>query len=215
MTRNGKIARLPREIRNELNRRLFDAEPGPLILKWLNSLPEVQSLLHRHFDARDINLQNLSDWRNGGYRDWLAHEQSLSGLTEIAENAAQFSQAAGGRITDHFATILAARYAAEFTAWDGGDAEDLRRRLRILHDISLDLFRLRRGDHQAAHLQIEQTRLDQDREKTEEEVIQYFRRWLEYPKVRESILASDDPEKLMREVFGTEKPRPADQGKSS
>jgi len=74
---------------------------------------------------------------------------------------------------------------------------------------------LRRGDHQAAHLQIEQTRLDQDREKTEEEVIQYFRRWLEYPKVRESILASDDPEKLMREVFGTEKPRPADQGKSS
>ena len=219
MTRTGKIARLPREIRTQLNRRLSDGESGPVILEWLNSLPEVQSLLRRDFDARNINLQNLSDWRNGGYRDWLAHEQSLSQLLDLAENATDFTRAAGGRITDHFATILAARYAAEFSAWDGGDAEDLRRRLRVLRDISLDLFRLRRGDHEAARLQIEQTRLDQERDKTEEEVIQYFRRWLEYPKVRESILASDDPEKLMREVFGAEitppTPVPADQGKSS
>jgi len=36
MARNGKIARLPREFREELNRRLAENEPGAVRLKWLN-----------------------------------------------------------------------------------------------------------------------------------------------------------------------------------
>ena len=41
MARNGKIARLPKEIRAELNKRLDDNEPGPNLLGWLNGKPEV------------------------------------------------------------------------------------------------------------------------------------------------------------------------------
>jgi len=69
-SRNGKIARLPRLIRHQLNTRIEDAEPGPALLKWLNGLPEVQELLARDFESRPINEQNLSDWRQGGFRDW-------------------------------------------------------------------------------------------------------------------------------------------------
>ena len=36
--RNGKIARLPRQIRDELNERLERSEPGPQLLAWLNAL---------------------------------------------------------------------------------------------------------------------------------------------------------------------------------
>ena len=35
MTRNGKIARLPREIRDELNRRLDDGGQGKDLVEWL------------------------------------------------------------------------------------------------------------------------------------------------------------------------------------
>ncbi len=42
MTRTGKIARQPSEIREELNRRLQDNEPGGQLLSWLNALPIVQ-----------------------------------------------------------------------------------------------------------------------------------------------------------------------------
>jgi hypothetical protein len=209
MTRIGKIARLPRETRNELNRRINDGESGRRLLEWLNALPEVRSILDRDFDARDINDQNLSDWKQGGYRDWLAQQEALSHVGELAANADELAAVVRGRISDHLATILAARYATEFSGWHDGDGEDLRRTLRVLRDICRDVVELRRGDHEAARLQIEQARLDQERDKTDEEVIQYFRRWLEYPKVQDSIRAPDDPEKLMREVFGLEQPQTA------
>jgi hypothetical protein len=204
MTRNGKIARLPREVRTQLNRRLSEGEPGFRILEWLNSLPDVRAILHSDFASRDINHQNLSDWRNGGYTEWLSQQEALSELSELAANACEVAGVVNGRISDHLATALAARYAAEFAHWTGGDDEALHRRLRILREICQDIVELRRGDHEAARLQIEQARLDQDREKTEADVVQYFLRWIQYPKVREAILSPDDPEKLLREVLGPE-----------
>ncbi len=43
MTGNGNIARLPRAIRDELNRRVDDGQTGKEILPWLNGLPEVKN----------------------------------------------------------------------------------------------------------------------------------------------------------------------------
>src|ERR1035441_634149 len=72
MTRIGKIARLPRELREQLNCRLHDGEPGTQLVVWLNSLPEAQAVLAREFGGRAVSEQNLSEWKQGGYRDWLA-----------------------------------------------------------------------------------------------------------------------------------------------
>ena len=41
----SKIARFPRQIREQLNHRLDCSEKTRLILAWLNSLPEVQAIL--------------------------------------------------------------------------------------------------------------------------------------------------------------------------
>ena len=70
VTRTGKIARLPLSIRDQLNRRLLDNEPGPSLLAWLNSLPEVQALLAADFASQPISPANLSHWKGGAYRDW-------------------------------------------------------------------------------------------------------------------------------------------------
>jgi hypothetical protein len=206
MTRTGKIARLSREIRTQLNRRLRDGESGRRILEWLNALPEVRALLQRDFDGRDITDQNLYEWKQGGYPEWLAQQEALAQAAELAANAGELAQAAPGRMSDHLATVLIARYAAELAAWGDADGDQMQRKLRALHALSQNVVELRRGDHEATRLEIEQTRLDREREKTEEETFEYFRRWLQYPKVLDSVRSDantpEDQEKLLREVFG-------------
>ena len=59
MTRNGKIARLPRALRHELNCRLADNQDGGVTLNWLNALPEVKAVLARDFGGEPIGKQNL------------------------------------------------------------------------------------------------------------------------------------------------------------
>lgn len=42
MTRTGKIARLPRYLRDSLNQRLRDGESGKKLTAWLNSIQAVK-----------------------------------------------------------------------------------------------------------------------------------------------------------------------------
>ncbi len=82
----GKIARLPRAVRAQLNPRPLDGEEGKQIAGWLNSLPEVNERLAELFEGRPINEQNLSNWRQGGYEDWLAHQEILALAAKLAAN---------------------------------------------------------------------------------------------------------------------------------
>ena len=56
----GKIARLPGEIREEINTRLYDGKSGPDILAWLNELQPVKEILAAQFDGVPVSHQNLS-----------------------------------------------------------------------------------------------------------------------------------------------------------
>jgi hypothetical protein len=60
MTRNGKIARLPQSIREQINRRLENGEEGKQIVQWLTTLPEVTALMAADFDGQPINKMNLN-----------------------------------------------------------------------------------------------------------------------------------------------------------
>ena len=73
-TRTGKIARLPKPIREQLNARLENGEPGTSLVTWLNQLPEVQKIITDQFAGLPIRPQNLSEWRQGGYLDWIRHQ---------------------------------------------------------------------------------------------------------------------------------------------
>ncbi len=42
MPNYGKIARLPRNVRDELNHSIDNGETGVRLVEWLNGLPEVQ-----------------------------------------------------------------------------------------------------------------------------------------------------------------------------
>ena len=77
MTRNGKIARLPKDIREQLNQRLDDGKQGKHLVEWLNAMPEAEAVLAEQFEGKAITKQNLSQWRNGGYREWQAKQEWL------------------------------------------------------------------------------------------------------------------------------------------
>jgi hypothetical protein len=177
MARNGKIARLPRDIREELNRRLQDGEPGGPLLAWLNLLPAVQAVLAREFGGCAISKQNLSEWRAGGFSEWQARQETLAQARELAADADEITAATDGRLTDHLATVVAARYAAALAGWNGEVTDEFRRKLRALRGLCQDIVELRRGDHSAQRLRMERERFDFERERERDKTEEEFRAW--------------------------------------
>lgn len=183
MTRTGKIARLPREIREQLNRRIADGEPGQRLVEWLNSLPETRRVLDKDFDGRAINEPNLSDWKQGGHRDWLTRQETLACVGDLAGEAGDLAAAAKGSLADSLATVLSARYAALLDGWNGEMDEEFRRKLRSLRMLCQDVAELRRGDHFAERLRLDLERFEEARKDEEalalEAVLEEARQWPE------------------------------------
>ena len=144
MTRNGKIARLPDDLREELNRRLQNAEPGGRLLAWLNALPAVQKVLQDQFAGHPVSKQNLSEWRAGGFSEWQTQRDFLANAQDIAAGADQVAEAAQGRLSSHLATVLAARYAGLLLNWNGEVTAEFGRKIRTLGQLTRTLTVLRR-----------------------------------------------------------------------
>jgi hypothetical protein len=167
--RNGKIARLPREIREQLNRRLDDGEEGKGLVDWLNSLPEVQSVLAEQFGGRPVNEQNLSEWRQGGYADWLRHQEAHLRVLRLAERAEELDEAADGlEVSDRLASVLAVELAAAAETLLG-ETRDAKERWQRLRELLEELRHLRYADHNALRVQIERERWDCQTERQAEE----------------------------------------------
>jgi hypothetical protein len=162
MTRDGKIARLPWSLRDELNRRLRDGEPGKNLVDWLNSLPAVQEVLQERFGGRLISEQNLSEWKQGGYQDWLRDQETRTWVQELTSRSEDIKEEAGDLSAadllaaplaialDHCRQVLAAK------------ATEDPKQVRALLDIARDLARLRRGDHSRQRLRFERERWEKN-----------------------------------------------------
>jgi len=70
-----------------VNHRLENGENGDTLLPWLNGLPEVQSVLTRHFSGSAINKQNLSEWRARGFVEWQSRQATLADARELAADS--------------------------------------------------------------------------------------------------------------------------------
>ncbi len=65
LRRNGKIARLPKETRDMLNHMLDDGLPYRVIIDELGEAGE------------GLNTQNITNWVQGGYQDYLKHQDTI------------------------------------------------------------------------------------------------------------------------------------------
>jgi hypothetical protein len=185
-SRRGKIARLPRHIREELNRRLQNGEEARKALQWLNSLPEVQSVLAADFDGQPINDQNISNWKYGGYRDWEAKEDVLEVVRAFTADAPEFQQGGGPSFSENLALRLAAQAALllrRLTADDNSPSQ-----LESLAKLCRQVVELRRGDHDAQWLQLGRERLALDLQKFQAQVARADRA---VPKMLDSVTRDD------------------------
>ena len=178
----GKIGRLPREIREQLNQRLRDGEPGPQLLQWLNSLDATQKLLAAEFSGREISDENLSQWKDWGYRHWLERQESLAHAAEMMNSARELTASAGGALSDHLATLIAAKYAR--MVWEFEAGEDDEKTMDRLRSLCLDIARLRRGDHSRRRINVLE---GHNRGIPQGEVLDYFFRWAQQPRIKQWI----------------------------
>lgn len=99
MARTGKIACLPRTIREELNQRLHDGQTGAQILPWLNAAATTHLASHPRWGSdTTINDNALSNWRNGGYVDWCRDLAKLDVIERKVDLAARIAAISGGDI---------------------------------------------------------------------------------------------------------------------
>jgi hypothetical protein len=123
MARQGKIARLPYALKQQVNQRLLDSESHAKILGWLNAEPEAIKIWDAYFDGAPATPQNLSEWANGGFEDWKNERAEVENTKALAAYAAELA-GAGGSISTGLQAILGGRILESFEVLlnaDGGD----------------------------------------------------------------------------------------------
>ncbi len=113
----------------------------------------------------------------------LAETQRL--VRAMVGDARELEVAANGCVTDGIAGWLAGHYAA--TAHENLAEADGRRRWEVLRAFVQDWAVLRRGDHEAARLQLERKELEWQRANSQSEKEKEFRAWLKRPEIRKEV----------------------------
>lgn len=205
ISRRGKIARLPEEIRRQLNQRLRNGEAGAKLVPWLNSLPEVQTIITDEFEGKPVREQNLSQWRQGGYAAWLEQQEALEMAAPVAADLQDLAESAGGPVTDQMAIWLTARYLLATQNLDTAHASNELRWER-LREFCSDLVALRRGDHYSERLKLDREKFGAFHKGAPTPVLELcLKEAGKYPEVMESFRASF---KLLRERMAKEPPPP-------
>ena len=176
MTRNGKIARLPYAIRDLLNCRLRDGKQGVKLMKWLNGLPKVQEVLAEEFGGRPISEQNLSEWKQGGFEDWLRHQETRAWVRALADESADLEEIAGDfSVADWLSAPLAValgRWVHEITVGAQNNPEQRKGLLAIARELA----ELRRSDHEEERLRIDRERWVAEQEEKKNEELEKLKR---------------------------------------
>jgi hypothetical protein len=155
-TRNGKVANLPNDIREQLNLRLLEGETGRELAAWLNALPEVQSILGSQFNGSAISEVNLTHWRQGGYLQWFTERECFDSARALADGDSTFAET--GLSAERLLNMLTLRYGQLLLRWDRSPDENvseaqafdlMAKKARILQGISRSLLAIHRIQSQS------------------------------------------------------------------
>lgn len=221
MSYKGKIGSFPADIREEVNRRLLDGESATQILPWLNEEPRVLEILDERWAEQPVSPQNLSEWRQGGYQDFLRRRERSNHLKTLTEWAVKLSDdVAAEKLTGAAQRILAGRFLEALEVMDE-EQPDLAALADVLVDITNAIEKTRSNDISVVNQEIARERLRQsdeqralEREKFETQSVEKFLQW-QGTDAAQQIITSGKPKhvqaELLRELmFG--KVEPTEQG---
>jgi hypothetical protein len=161
-TRNGKIANLPNDIREQLNLRLLEGETGKELAAWLNTLPDVQSILGSQFNGSHVSEVNLTHWRQGGYLQWLTERECFDSARTLADLDGDMTKT--GLSAERLFSILTLRYGQLLIRWDSSPEEgvskiagfsEMAKKARILQAITRSALAIHRIQSQSACSKVE------------------------------------------------------------
>ena len=169
MTRNGKIARLPLSVRSELNQRLSDGESGKDLVVWLNGLPAVRQVMETQFGGRPVTEQNLSEWKQGGYEDWLRHQEAMEFARTTREQAQELTEESGSTPLTDVCSASVSVLLVKLIRQSEQSPETTPATTQELLGLIREWSAVRKGDHQAARLKMRQADWEEAQAKVAEE----------------------------------------------
>lgn len=190
--RRGKIALLPRHVREELCRRLDDGKQGEEILTWLNAQPETVALVAEKFEGEAVSHNNLSQWFKGGFQDWKLGQAKVEKTQALMEISLKVAEAAGGSMSEGAQAIAAGKIMTALEAAEGKELIALTRAVATLRGKEIDKERTqiaRDRTQQRAEV------IDLDRQKFQRLAVGKFIDWALDEKARE-IATSDAPREV-------------------
>jgi hypothetical protein len=96
--RNGRVAQLPKVLRDQINQMILDGVPYTKILETIGD------------PVKHINPDNLSEWKKGGYPEWLIEMQRADDLGATRDAALSLvEKKAGATVQDAGRTIASAQ----------------------------------------------------------------------------------------------------------
>lgn len=216
-TRHGKIASLPPGLQEQVNLRLLNREELRSIERWLNAKPEAQKILGEKFGGEAVSIQNLSEWKRHGHREWLVRREALEDARNIKEQAGELQEATSGALADHMAEVLMARLLRAFRTWDGSLQSRSGKELMMPRGMCREAGEMRRASHSAIHLQLEREHLELERRNQNEFMKSEFDKWLGTPDARERVMQVEKKARWrhvrLRQLFGMD-PLPEDEAES-
>lgn len=201
--RKGKVACLPFEIREQLNQRLLDGQRAPQILAWVNALPDATAVMQERFRSEPITPQNLSEWRNGGYQDWLDDREEVNRVRTSTEIAQRLLSAAGGSITGPAAAILGGKLLRVIETAADAEAAELVSSLASLQSAEAAAVRARTDQDRLA---VQKRSVTLEEQKFRRQTVELFLKWHADQRLAD-IAGSDVPadektNRLGQAIFG-------------
>ncbi len=99
--RNGNVARLPKAVRDRINRMIEDGVPYAEIIESLGE------------DGKGLDKWNLTRWKEGGYQDWLAERSFIERIRARQETPQELVREFDGTEVNHAALQLGSLHIFE------------------------------------------------------------------------------------------------------
>ena len=198
--RKGKIGSLPADVRRDLNARMFNGDKGPRLLTWLNAIPSVQAVLQEQWKSEPISSSNLSEWRAGGYQDYVAQHEMVEHTRTLAQFALELAKAAGGDLAAGPAAIAAGKL---MTVIESATPEEM-------DGVVSSITALRGNELKAKDLSIKDRVTSLAEQKFERETAGFFLEWFADKRAREIAESSDSKDvkmdRIIEAMFGHRPP---------
>jgi len=152
--RNGTVARLPDAVRNQLNQMLLDGLTYRQIIENLGD------------NAKDLNEGHISEWKKGGYEDWLRQQERVEDLGATRDAALSLvKEKAGATVQDAARSIASAQMYELLLSFDPRSfAAALPEKPELYFRLVNALARLSEGEAVCSRLRAKATALERELE---------------------------------------------------